>query len=70
LDEVMDDPDSAMNEDAVIKQVLDEIGVSLTQSLGEAPMTAPVTKKAAEPVALDADVNDLEARLENLRRDG
>lgn len=76
MDDVLDDPDAAGTEDAVVQKVLEEIGVSLTESLKEAPVGPPVTGikqtagATAQPVALDADVSDLEARLENLRRDG
>jgi charged multivesicular body protein 2A len=71
VDDVLSDPTSAESEDALVKQVLDEIGVNLTQSLQEAPL-APVKTavQSSEPVALDSNVSDLEARLENLRRDG
>jgi len=65
-------------EDAIVAQVLDEIGVSLTGDIASAP-TAPVrsdpveTAKEHAPQAVAADaedsaVNDLEARLNNLRR--
>jgi charged multivesicular body protein 2A len=64
LDDALDDPETAENEEAIVKQVLDEIGVDLTSSLKEAPVSEPVNAQA------EADVSDLEKRLQNLRREG
>lgn len=76
IDDAMDDPTSIDNEDAIVKQVLDEIGVDLSGKLQAAPEGTPALKQAAIPVAAgnaqedDAEMNSLEARLENLRKEG
>jgi len=73
VDDVLTEPGSAEAEEALVKQVLDELGVNLAQELQEAPQAPVKTAVAAhapQPVALDSEVSDLEARLENLRRDG
>ena len=67
MDDALGDAETAESEDAIVKQVLDEIGVDLTASLKEAPVAEPVS---ATPAAADADVSDLEKRLQNLRREG
>ena len=45
-------------------QVLDEIGINLSQSLVDAP-SAVATAPAKEPEVLD---DDLQARLDNLKK--
>jgi charged multivesicular body protein 2A len=77
IDDAFDDGETAEEEDKIVNQVLDEIGVSLTGNLAAAPSSAvkeaPVAAaKQAEPVAEaeDSAVSDLEARLNNLRRGG
>lgn len=84
IGDAFDDGETEEEEDAIVNQVLDEIGVSLTGNLAAAP-SAPVHEAAqhapAQPVAAaeggggggapaedDAAVDDLEARLNNLRR--
>jgi len=81
MDDLFDDAfegDNEAEEDEIVNQVLDEFGISLSGDLLTAP-DAPVTQGQAEaskpqPVAAseedDAAVNDLEARLNNLRRGG
>ena len=78
MDEVLDDPSAVNEEDEIVRKVLDEVGVSSLDGLKDAPVKAPASaepvaasaERKAEPVALDAEVSDLEARLQNLRRDG
>ncbi|KAF3930678.1 hypothetical protein ABW19_dt0207903 [Dactylella cylindrospora] len=59
--------------DEVLNQVLDEIGVDLSNALGETPTglgTAEAQKegRVAQAVGGDADDDDLQARLDSLRR--
>ena len=92
IDDVMEGDADEEEEDKIVGQVLDEIGIDLTSAVPEAP-----SKQAAQPQAVtalpapaavgtstsssggggpsaagdsgsDATVNELEARLNNLRR--
>lgn len=63
IDDVLNDGDME-SEDDVVNKVLAEIGVEVTASLKEAPLQEP--NAGAEN---NAEVSDLEARLENLRRE-
>jgi charged multivesicular body protein 2A len=69
MDGVMGDADDSDEEDLIVNQVLDEIGINVGQQMEAAPTGAPA---AAEPAAAaeekDAGVAELEARLNNLRR--
>ena len=79
IDDAMGDEDDEDESDAIVSQVLDELGLQLTDELSGLPSTGQslgVTNKAKAPQAAaaggggppsDADA-DLEARLENLRR--
>jgi len=75
MDDAFDDADEE-EEDAIVSQVLDEIGVRMHDDLQAAPQGA-VNEPAAQEkqpamvsadAAEDAAVSDLEARLNNLRR--
>ncbi|XP_028409042.1 charged multivesicular body protein 2a-like [Dendronephthya gigantea] len=71
LDDALGDEDDEEESDAIVTQVLDELGLQLNEELTGLPQTGPnlaTTSKAKEPVAADADA-DLQARLENLRRE-
>jgi charged multivesicular body protein 2A len=74
MDDMMDDEDEETETDAIVNQVLDEIGISLTQELVDTPNTAVATKQAAPmakvaaPAAEAAADRDLQERLENLRK--
>lgn len=81
MDDAIDDAmDTGVEEegDEVVEQVLEEIGVDLSQSLGETPSGLPTTAVAEGRVAqavgsgggggLDAGDDDLQARLDSLRR--
>jgi len=74
IGDAFDDGEAEEEEDRIVNQVLDEIGITLTDDLQAAPSGAvkesAAQEKAAEPVAEadDAAVSDLEARLNNLRR--
>lgn len=79
IDDAMGDEDDEDESDAIVSQVLDELGLQLTDELSGLPSTGQslgVTNKVKAPQAAaaggggppsDADA-DLEARLENLRR--
>lgn len=58
------------NEDEIVQKILDEIGVDMSQNLKEAPTKQVGTATAAEEAEANNDVSDLEARLQNLRREG
>lgn len=84
IDDVMEADQDEEEEDKIVGQVLDEIGIDLTGSVPEAPVAqaaqpAPVQAVAAvapppAPVAAggsdasDSAMSELEARLNNLRR--
>ncbi|POS81465.1 hypothetical protein DHEL01_v200142 [Diaporthe helianthi] len=81
MDDAIDDAmDTGVEEegDEVVEQVLEEIGVDLSQSLGETPSGLPTTAVAEGKVAqalgsgggggFDAGDDDLQARLDSLRR--
>ncbi|KAH8782814.1 Snf7-domain-containing protein [Diaporthe sp. PMI_573] len=81
MDDAIDDAmDTGVEEegDEVVEQVLEEIGVDLSQSLGETPSGLPTTAVAEGKVAQavgsgggggpDAGDDDLQARLDSLRR--
>lgn len=65
IDDVLSDPTSAESEDAIVKQVLDEIGIDMVTGLKAPPASAPVGER--QPA--DAEVTELEARLQNLRKE-
>ncbi|XP_060085809.1 charged multivesicular body protein 2a-like [Ylistrum balloti] len=75
IDDAMGDEDDEEESDAVVAQVLDELGLQLTDQLSDLPSTGksigattPANKQPAAAAGVsDADA-DLEARLENLRR--
>lgn len=74
IDDAMGDEDDEEESDAVVAQVLDELGLSVADDLSKLPSTdggsLSVPAKKAEPQAALADADaDLEERLNNLRRD-
>jgi len=73
IDDVMGDEEDEEESDAVVTQVLDELGVQLNQQLSDLPQAdsslKPTANASKTPVAVtDADA-DLQARLDNLRRE-
>lgn len=54
VDDVMDEEDEEEEGDQILKAVLDEIGIDLSQQLGETPtgIAAPVSSATRQPVAL------------------
>ncbi|KAM5236576.1 charged multivesicular body protein 2a isoform 2-T2 [Ctenodactylus gundi] len=76
IDDAMGDEEDEEESDAVVSQVLDELGLSLTDELSNLPSTggslsvAAGGKKAEASASALADADaDLEERLKNLRRD-
>ncbi|KAG8434174.1 hypothetical protein GDO86_012521, partial [Hymenochirus boettgeri] len=74
IDDAMGDEDDEEESDAVVSQVLDELGLTLTDELSNLPATggslSVAGAKKGEPSAALADADaDLEERLNNLRRD-
>jgi len=76
IDDVMGDEEDDEESDAIVGQVLDELGLSLTDQLSELPsagskLPAGQAKAGQKPMAegaTDEDA-DLQARLDNLRRE-
>ncbi|KAL1466196.1 hypothetical protein MTO96_050426 [Rhipicephalus appendiculatus] len=75
IDDAMGDDEDEEESDAIVNEVLDELGLQLSEKLTDLPeaggsLSAAAQKgKAAAPAAVsDADA-DLQARLENLRRE-
>merc|ERR1712088_759766 len=77
IDDVMGDEDEEEESDAIVAQVLDELGLQLNDKLGDAPVgtgtlastAAAKGKTAVAAGATDDDDADLQARLDDLRRD-
>merc|ERR1719511_386544 len=78
IDDVMGDEDDEEESDAIVNQVLDELGLQLNDKLGDvpigtgtlAPAGAAKNKTAvAAGGGADDDDADLQARLDDLRRD-
>ncbi|KAI8924174.1 Snf7 family [Entophlyctis helioformis] len=63
IDGVMDGDDNEEEEDQIVNQVLDEIGINLNQSL----VDAPNSKLGNKAEAVEED--DLQARLNSLRQE-
>ena len=60
--------------DAIVSQVLDELGLQMTENLGELPsatgtLGTTVGATAKQPVAVGDAEDDIQARLDNLRRE-
>merc|ERR1712083_735431 len=77
IDDVMGDEEDEDESDAIVNQVLDELGLQLNDKLGDAPVgtgtlasATTIKNKTAVPAgAADDDDADLQARLDDLRRD-
>ncbi|KRZ89398.1 Charged multivesicular body protein 2a [Trichinella sp. T8] len=71
IDDAMADEGDEEETDAIVSQVLDELGIQFNEEINKLPPAAstvsPVTGKEQTALA-DADAN-LQARLENLRRE-
>merc|ERR1711899_529384 len=73
IDDVMGDEDDEEESDAIVNQVLDELGLQLNDKIGDAPIgtgtlastTAAKNKTAVAAGATDDDDADLQARLDD-----
>ncbi|CAO4362841.1 unnamed protein product [Caenorhabditis nigoni] len=65
LDSILDAPGDAEEQDAIVAQVLDEIGIEMNSKLANVP-TIPTRVGAASSATPD-DLEDLEAKLAKLR---
>ncbi|KAK3869869.1 hypothetical protein Pcinc_024848 [Petrolisthes cinctipes] len=73
IDDAMGDEDDEEESDAIVSQVLDELGLQMTEGLSVLPTTGgtlAASTAAKTPVAVaDAGEDDIQARLDNLRRE-
>jgi len=76
IDDAMGDADDEEETEAVVQQVLDELGIQLNEDLNKLPTAAEAIgvtskdQKQPQAAALVSDIDaDLQARLENLRRE-
>lgn len=78
IDDAFDEDEDETESDEIVSKVLDEIGISLNQELGEvptgikqseAPLSSPGERVAQAEGGLSADDAALQARLDNLRRE-
>merc|ERR1719289_102203 len=74
IDDALGDEDDEEESDAIVTQVLDELGLQLSDQLTGVPAASGTVGVGAQggkvPVAAEADADaDLAARLENLRRE-
>ncbi|GFW63723.1 charged multivesicular body protein 2a [Trichonephila clavipes] len=72
IDDAMGDDEDEEESDAIVAQVLDELGLDVSDKLKELPSTGGTLSTGAstnkQPALADVDA-DLQARLENLRRE-
>ena len=68
MDDAFDDAETEEEQEKIVGQVLDELGISMGAELAEAPTAAPAQAAPAE-AENNAQVSELEARLDQLRRD-
>ncbi|KAG0217969.1 ESCRT-III subunit protein did4 [Mortierella sp. NVP41] len=75
IDEAMEEEEDEEEQDAIVNQVLDEIGINLDDILASTPGTAIKTpggtgkERVAQAEGMSADDAALQARLDNLRRE-
>jgi len=75
IDGALEQDGDEEEEEAIVGQVLDEIGINFDENVPDAPMGVPAKEEAtseeakvAEPTAADSGLSELEARLNNLKR--
>mmetsp|Transcript_32484 Transcript_32484/g.43202 ORF Transcript_32484/g.43202 Transcript_32484/m.43202 type:complete len:113 (+) Transcript_32484:497-835(+) len=78
MDDAMHEEGAEEEEEAIVSQVLDEIGINFAGEVPDAPLLGTGTKQSEatsngaerlpEPVGGDPALDDLEARLNNLKR--
>ncbi|CAL4172104.1 unnamed protein product, partial [Meganyctiphanes norvegica] len=73
IDDAMGEEEDEEEGDAIVSQVLDELGLQMTEGMSELPSvggTLSTGQTAKAPVAVaDAADDDIQARLDNLRRE-
>lgn len=70
MDDVMGAEEDEEESDMLVNQVLDELGLSLGEELGAVPLaTGSVGPGKEKASAKNSEDDDLQARLDNLRRD-
>lgn len=74
IDDAMGDEDDEEETDAVVSQVLDELGLQMTEGLSDLPSAAgtignPTPANKQSVAVADAADDDIQARLDNLRRE-
>mmetsp|Transcript_29656 Transcript_29656/g.50067 ORF Transcript_29656/g.50067 Transcript_29656/m.50067 type:complete len:219 (+) Transcript_29656:184-840(+) len=72
LDDAMEEEGSAEEEEMIVGQVLDELGINMSEATPAAPEGAIAakegdTKVEEKPAAEDPAISDLQARLQNLK---
>mmetsp|Transcript_49652 Transcript_49652/g.86748 ORF Transcript_49652/g.86748 Transcript_49652/m.86748 type:complete len:213 (-) Transcript_49652:157-795(-) len=67
LDDAMEEEGSAEEEDLIVGQVLDELGVNMSQETPSAPIGNVGKQEAKADEAQESAVSDLEARLQKLK---
>lgn len=74
MDDAMTEEGDEEEQERIVGAVLTELGLSMTDAVPEAPGQQPAQAAPAKaeeaPVAADPAMSDLEARLNNLRREG
>lgn len=65
VDQIMEDETDTLEEDALVSQVLDEIGLNLKGQLGETPSSRVAMPEAEANESVDSE---LQARLDSLRK--
>ena len=75
VDDALTAPGSEEEENRVVAQVLDEIGINIGGDMQDAPLTtaqksaqSEEKSEAKQPMTADTGMSDLEARLNNLRK--
>lgn len=73
MDDAMTEEGDEEEQERIVGSVLTELGLNMTDAVPEAPGQEPAVaagKAEQAPVAADPAMSDLEARLQNLRREG
>eukprot|EP01119_Soliformovum_irregulare_P002338 TRINITY_DN12611_c0_g1_i1.p1 TRINITY_DN12611_c0_g1~~TRINITY_DN12611_c0_g1_i1.p1 ORF type:complete len:218 (-),score=66.49 TRINITY_DN12611_c0_g1_i1:95-748(-) len=70
MDDVLEGEAEEEETEEIVNQVLDDLGISLSSQLADAPTgtTTATAAKQPQPQAADALDSDLQARLDNLRK--
>ncbi|KAB7493875.1 Charged multivesicular body protein 2a [Armadillidium nasatum] len=72
IDDAMGDEEDEDESDAIVNQVLDELGLQMTEGLSELPSasnTLGTKTDTRQPVQVADGDDDIQARLDNLRRE-